>query len=144
MSEGPLRSAARANARARQQSGIALAVIGGMGIEKPFEIETHRLGPAPAMHSPLDLRAKMEALIVPARDGVSVAGRHLRVDPRDDPRQVARRLRERLIHRMHERRPDADEHTWSSFASIVHGLLLHEVALDAGVERELIETIDGL
>lgn len=115
-----------------------------MGIEKPFEIEAHRLGPARAMHLPLDLCAKMEALIVPARDGVSVAGRHLRVDPRDDPREVARRLRDRLTYRMRERRPDADEHTWSSFASIVQGLLMHEEALDAGVERELIETIDGL
>ena len=115
-----------------------------MGIEKPYEIEAHRLGPPPAMHLPLDLRTKMEALIVPARDGVSVAGRHLRVDSHADSRAVAQALRERLIHRMRERRPDADEHTWSSFTSIVHGLLRDDAVLDARLERELIETIDGL
>ena len=115
-----------------------------MGIEKPYELEVDRLGPAPAMHLPLDLGAKMKALIVPVHDGVSVAGRHLRVDPRADTRQVARRLRERLIDRMRERRPDADEHTWSSFTSVLHGMLSDDAVLDVRLERELIETIDGL
>lgn len=115
-----------------------------MGINKPYEVEVHQLGPALPMHMPLDLRANMEALVVPAPDGVSVAGRHLRIAPDERPQEVVQELRERLLRRMRERRPDADRRTWSSFTSLVRSLLRDGAALDESVEHELIATIDGL
>lgn len=114
-----------------------------MGIEKPYEVETHRLGPPPGMHAPLDLRAKMHALVVPTAGGVRVAGRLLRVGD-DDPSERAWALREALTARILERRPDADAHTWASFSSLVHGMVRDRDGLDAAFQRELIEAIDGL
>jgi|SRR5690606_12282806 len=115
-----------------------------MGIEKPYEVETHRLGRPPGPHAPLDVGERMRALVVASDDGVRVAGRLLRVAPDELPERCARSLRERLTERLRERRPDADEHTWAWLVSTLHGMLRDGQTLDALTQRELIEAIDGL
>lgn len=72
-----------------------------------------------------------------------MAGRRLAVAQHEELTEVAHRLRERLTARLYARRPDADEHTWSSFTRVVRGMLRDGESVEA-VEPSLLEASDGL
>lgn len=115
-----------------------------MGIAYPRELEISDFELPPARHAPFDLVAHMEGLVSPIAGGVVIAHRPLLIDAGRDPAVIATELRELLLARMRDRRPDADQHTWSSFEQIVHGIVKERSAIDADLTRALIEAIDGL
>ena len=115
-----------------------------MGIEKPYEVETHRLGWAPGPPAPLDVEGRMAALIVPLPSGIRLAGRVLELPADEHPERRALELRARLAERLRERRPHANERTWDQLVNVLRGMLRDGQLLDAQTEEELIEAIDGL
>lgn len=116
-----------------------------MGIEKPYEVEAHTLGPPPPAHQPFDLRAHLASLIrADGPEAIRIAGHWLRVPPHLRADAEAERLRARVYHRMIERRPNADAHTWESFVSMLEGELGDGAFANEQLEHLLIETIDGL
>ncbi len=116
-----------------------------MGIDKPYEVETHTLGPAPLPHAPFDLVGHLEALIAPSgTDAICIAGHEVRVPPQARPDDAARELRALIRERMRARRPNADAHTWEWLVSMIHGEIPEGAPLDDELRRILIRTVDGL
>ncbi len=116
-----------------------------MGIEKPYEVERHSLGPTPLPHAPFDLRGHVEALITPGPDRtIRIAGHALRATPHRGGTVTVEELRALLHHRLLDRRPDADALTWEWLASILHGELRDDPSDGDELRRILVRAVDAL
>jgi hypothetical protein len=115
-----------------------------MGIEKPYEVERHELETPPGRPRPVDVAARTAELVTPTADGIAIAGETLRAPADLGPEGTAEALRALIVDRLHERRPNADEHAWDHLVHTLHGLADAAEVADEDFRHAVLVAIDGL
>lgn len=116
-----------------------------MALPYPHEVETGKLSPrAPEPRRPFDVDHHLADMLEAHDDAFFAFGVRLQPPAGEEPRATADRFRVALVDHFNERRPDADEATWDSFASQARAQLERLEQADEHTLRVLLMTIDGL
>lgn len=115
-----------------------------MGIEKPLAVERGHLGPSPDRPCRVGADERVAALIRVADGGVMIAGETVAAPPGTGSDLLVARLRGELARRMRERRPNADETTWTRLRDLAASMASGRDVLDDDLQRTLLRTVDGL
>lgn len=111
----------------------------------PYEVEQNELEPrkdaAPAR---IDIEALLGRLVVADDPYVDVGGCRLRSPTGRDASTVADEFRRAIVTRFLERRPNADEATWTRFASAVEAALAEATEADRSALAQVLRLVDGL
>jgi hypothetical protein len=116
-----------------------------MTLPYPYEIETDTLRPRrdPAPQSS-SIEERARDLVAVEGRRLVIAGCELRVPPNKNAEAYAARLQDTITQRFLERRPNADEATWSRYLRRLQGQLASRSTIDSRTIREIVLLIDGL
>ena len=116
-----------------------------MTLPYPYEVETNALSqrrdPVPR---PLSIKDRAGGLVSAEGRRLVIAGCELRVPPNKNAEAYAARLEDAITQRFLERRPNADETTWSRFLRRLQGQLANRSTVGSRTIREIVLLIDGL